>query len=281
MKKIVLIFALLSLPAFATDIPYTNDSYTSSTCDSGVLQHDSGTVRLRARYEPNQININWYDGDTEINSNSCDYGGTLTLPETTPQRTGYTFAGWHVRKTITFSSLSLSTGTVAYGKGVIDNTSTCYWANPSVDGNRHGGLSECTTNNQYAEMENHEWKTDFTSGISKGTLYGMAHCSGKTGSRYSYTWPVSYRDNWQTATIDELDSYNETHRVAYCWCKATGWKSEGQTSIKGSDIPLGWVIFADIGTKCDVSCALYCASIARDYSAFRDALFLGIENVGQ
>ena len=63
-------FAMLVLPAVATDIPYGNNGYNSTTCNSGVLQNDSGTVRLRARYEPNQININWYNGDTKLNSTS-------------------------------------------------------------------------------------------------------------------------------------------------------------------------------------------------------------------
>ena len=110
MKKVFLIFALLSLPVFATDIPYTNDSYNSTTCDSGVLQHDSGTVRLRARYEPNTMNIRWYNNNTEISptnsaANTCNYDGALTLPENQPTRTGYSFAGWRVRPQYDFSTL--------------------------------------------------------------------------------------------------------------------------------------------------------------------------------
>ena len=100
MKKIFLLFAMLILPALATDIPYGNNGYNSTTCNSGVLQNDSGTVRLRARYEPNQISINWYSGDTELNSTSCNYGGDLNIlsASSVPTRPGYTFKGWKVTK---------------------------------------------------------------------------------------------------------------------------------------------------------------------------------------
>ena len=282
MKKIVLIFALLSLPAFATDIPYTNDSYTSSTCDSGVLQHDSGTVRLRARYEPNTINIRWYNNNTEITpantaANTCDYDDDLTLPNTQPTRTGYTFAGWRVRETMNFSSLSLSTGTAAYGKG----TSVCYWYNPNESFDWQGGSNAaCKTNSNFTELENHEWKTTY----SNGTLYGMAHCSKKPGNNSSYTWPRTSDATivqWQTSTINELDTYNESDAASEaknCWRKATGYKSSSSAEIQGSASPLAWVFRNAHGSAsyCASNCAYECANFARFYSAFRTALFLPI-----
>ena len=126
MKKMFILFALLTVPAFATDIVYENDSYNPSTgtgmCDTNVLQHDSGTVRLRARYEPNTMDIRWYDNNTEIfptNSaaNTCNYDGPLTLPANQLTRKGYSFSGWRVRPLMDFGTISTS-----------DNYISCYEA---------------------------------------------------------------------------------------------------------------------------------------------------------
>ena len=251
-KMFVMMGMMMILPALADPtIGYDNGSYTynetttdgSNMCVNNVLETYSGTANLTAQWEANEIKLRWYNNNTQIipstESQTCDYAGALNLPAN-PTRTGYTFAGWHARETMNFSSLSLSTGTVAYGKGTSGNTSVCYWYNPSVDNDWHGGAAECKTNSQYTELENHEWKTTY----SNGTLYGMAHCSTKPGNHSSYTWPQTSDATiaqWQTSTINELDTYNGNDAASeakYCWCKATGWKGDGQTSVKGSVSPL-------------------------------------------
>ena len=98
MKKFfVVLFMLLTIPAFATGV-----SSTASTadCDNATLNTYTGTSNLSAGWQPNTIDLHWYNGDTEITSGvqtSCVYDGTLTPPATIPTKTGYTFKGWTVR----------------------------------------------------------------------------------------------------------------------------------------------------------------------------------------
>ena len=293
MKKMFILSAFVTLPLYADpDIGYANNVYTSNgagMCVYSVLDTYAGDANLRAEWQRNQIRLRWFNNNTQIipsndTANTCNYDSTLTVPSNTPSRTGYAFAGWRVRETMNFSSLSLSTGTVAYGKGtngIDSNTSICYWFNPTESENWQGGSNAaCKTNSNFTELENHEWKTEYTSGTSKGTLYGMAHCSKKPGDRHDYTWPVASRSDWETATVAELDAYSSNEEAKYCWCKATGWKAEGQTSVKGSLSPLAWVFIGDAGSasNCTAHCAYYCASNARNNSAFRAALFLGADN---
>lgn len=54
------------------------------------------------------INVNWKVGDTTYASNTCEYGGTLTVPSTPPTKYGYTFQGWGP---YTFLEYIESTGT--------------------------------------------------------------------------------------------------------------------------------------------------------------------------
>ena len=290
MKKMFVVFGMMMTMTALADptIGYDNGSYTynetttdgSNMCVNNVLETYSGTANLTAQWEANEIKLRWYNNNTQIipstESQTCDYAGALTLPAN-PTRTGYTFAGWHVRETMNFSSLSLSTGTVAYGKGTSGNTSICYWYNPTESENWQGGTNAaCITNNNFTDLENHEWKTTY----SNGTLYGMAHCSKKPGDNHSGSWSAATRTDWETATINELDTYNESDAASeakYCWCKATGWKADGQTSVKGSLSPLAWVFYSARGSasNCATYCASYCARIAQGYSGFRAALFLG------
>ncbi len=45
---------------------------------------------------PTIINLNWYDRDTIIATNTCRYGQPITLPPE-PTRPGYIFSGWRLR----------------------------------------------------------------------------------------------------------------------------------------------------------------------------------------
>jgi len=93
MKKLLtFLFAILfAAPCFATGV-----SGDSATCDSGTLSTDTGPTNLRANYESNTLNLKWHDENgTPITSNTCTYGGTITMP-TAPTKRGYTFKGWKV-----------------------------------------------------------------------------------------------------------------------------------------------------------------------------------------
>ena len=270
-------------------IGYDNGSYTTdgeNMCVYDVLDTYTGPANLQAQWNANKIQLRWYNNNTQViasESTTCNYDSILTIPQTDPTRTGYTFAGWHVREAMTFSSLSLSTGTVAYGKGtssLSSSTSICYWYNPNESSDWQGGNNAtCKTNSNFTELENHEWKTTF----SNGTLYGMAHCSKKPGNHSSYSWPQTSDTTiaqWQAPSMSVLDTYDGNDAAAeakYCWCKATGWKALNQTSIKASDTPLAWVFRNGYGSasNCASSCARGCAHYARYDSAFRAALFLG------
>ena len=70
----------------------------SSHCDNTDLSTYTGPANLTANWQGNTINVTWYNGDTEYDSNSCTYGGSLTMPSSIPQKTGYTFKGWRARR---------------------------------------------------------------------------------------------------------------------------------------------------------------------------------------
>ena len=256
MKKVFFIFALLSLPAMATDIPYTNDSYTSSTCDSGVLQHDSGTVRLRARYEPNTINIRWYNNNTELNptntaANTCDYDDDLTLPNTQPTRTGYTFAGWRVRPQMDFGTIPTDVdGRYRYNKGTSLNLENliCYYQGKRADCNNSG----------FADLQPYEWKTGFNHGV----VYGMAKCSAISGPYQSAS----------TLTDADLDSGNGDKQ--YCWCRVTGYKPSNSNIIYAPTSVLPWV-YGEKRTveSCIGSCGNICAVKLWEQSRVRSVSF--------
>ena len=99
MKKFfVALFMLLSVPAFATGVGSTA---STADCNNATLNTYTGTSNLSAGWQPNTIDLHWYNGDDELTvptaSQSCTYDGTLTPPATIPTKTGYTFKGWKVR----------------------------------------------------------------------------------------------------------------------------------------------------------------------------------------
>ena len=54
------------------------------------------------------INVTWKADNTTYATNTCEYGGTLTVPSTPPTKYGYTFQGWD---SYTFLEYIESTGT--------------------------------------------------------------------------------------------------------------------------------------------------------------------------
>ena len=91
----------------------------------------SGTSNIQATWEPNTIDLHWYNGDTELTvpsaSQSCTYDGTLTPPATIPQKTGYTFKGWKVKEVpVGYTRLEYlqSTGTQYIDTGIQAKNST-------------------------------------------------------------------------------------------------------------------------------------------------------------
>lgn len=96
MKKIlILLMIFFATDSFATGI----SGGTTAPCDNDTLSKYNGTVNAEINWEPNTINLNWYDGDTKLtvqnSSQTCTYDGTITVPPQ-PTKPGYTFNGWKV-----------------------------------------------------------------------------------------------------------------------------------------------------------------------------------------
>ena len=91
------IFLSVSL-CFASGVSPTA---TTADCDNETLSTYGGTTNLQANWGPNKINLYWYSDDTLLDvqdsADSCFYDGALTIPDTPPTKTGYTFDGWKVR----------------------------------------------------------------------------------------------------------------------------------------------------------------------------------------
>ena len=93
------VFSIFSINVFATGI---DANASSASCDNPTLGTYSGTSNLQANWQANKIDLFWYSDDTQITdvqnaATSCNYDSGLTVPSTTPTKTGYTFNGWKVR----------------------------------------------------------------------------------------------------------------------------------------------------------------------------------------
>ena len=111
------IFSVYSVPSFATNV----DSGEDATCDEDTLESPTGPVRLRAEYQPETINLNWYDENNNritvpTNSNTCTYDTSISLPPN-PTKTGYKFKGWKVMPEKPIAYLQ-STGTQWIDTGI-------------------------------------------------------------------------------------------------------------------------------------------------------------------
>ena len=265
MKKIFLLFLLFFTPdSFASGIASNS---ASAPCTNNTLETYSGNSNLQADWQPNTIQLRWYNGNTQIvptnsSANTCTYDGSLTIPSTAPTRTGYTFAGWQVRPEMDFSTISVETFIYGYGRGATDGRWCGYW---STAGKQSEGYDTCN-NQEFNDLSPQEWKTQ----LGNGWLYGMAKCSAKIGSTHNNTWDINNKSGW-TSTYDELDSAIGDKK--YCWCKSTGYILNNDNKIYAPSNNLLWVYTMDTG-NCTWSCALLCGG-ERPYARgvnFRSAL---------
>ena len=244
---------LLIFPAFATDPDI--DTATAS-CSDDVFNSNTGPVNIEVNWEPNEINLRWYNNNTLITtsnnaSNTCTYDeNDLTIPAA-PTRTGYTFKGWRARSQIHFSvsQLGLNRGVSRYGKGVYNNEDYC---NSSYQASNGGGPEYCATNPNYMELQRNEWKIIFQSGVA---LYGMSGCSTQVGSAKQRGTPP-------------IDGGK------YCWCKATGYKDIAGP-LYGPDTTLYWMYLLNRSNAvfCARDCATLCAYYISGDVATRNFLF--------
>ena len=96
MKKVlILLLCLFTTESFATGI----GNVATALCDNDTLNKYTGTANVEINWEPNIIQLGWYDGNTKLDvpssAQSCTYDGVVTVPPQ-PTKPGYTFNGWKV-----------------------------------------------------------------------------------------------------------------------------------------------------------------------------------------
>ena len=296
MKKLLLssIIATLAIaPAFATT-PTTLPN--NALCNETNLGTESGSADIEVVWEPNRITTQWFTGYGEntaaANDTTCDYGGTINLPQTNPTRAGYAFAGWKLR-TPTVPSNPLANLDTS-----INGTNSGYISNDGL---------EVSNSNDYNLTENGSWAVTF----SYGTINGTANCiperpvgfttaaslAGTLGEQFSqgeitqeqltaqmnsvlaqYVYSSNgggmqtdlnnlVPNTTDTATNSELD-YVE------CWCRVTGYTPtngslQNINSSKWVYMPLG----GDL--QCASTCVSYCTMLvsAAPYAIVRPAMY--------
>ena len=240
---------LISAPAFS----YVTNS---SQCDNDVLSTYSGSANLTANWQGNPITVTWYNDDTQYASNSCTYGGDLTMPSSIPQKTGYTFKGWRVRQA--------SGGQQAQQCGLshVDTSIDADWdadhiAWQPINGSSGWTVAQAIDNGDInpgtdhsSELSNGEWRIIF----SYGTVKGMSKCSDTSGT---------------SSTVGRPSDTNGK----YCWCAATSYTPSGGSACNVASP--SWVFVNDVGSAsdCAFGCAAYCASFVMAVGDFRRAVF--------
>ena len=230
----------------------------SAPCTNNTLETYSGNSNLSADWQPNEIQLRWYNGNTLMNvqssANTCVYDGALAVPQTAPTRTGYTFDGWTVRPEIDFTAtIPLNgNGVYRYGKGESFDTHK-----PHCSYNGHG--TDCN-NSEFVGLQINEWKTGFNHGV----IYGMTKCSAKSWTHAAVT---NFTDN-------DLDSVAGDKK--YCWCRVTGYKPNNSNIIYAPISVLSWVYNGEPSSNsvksCFTSCVNSCAAYAWTSHGFLTAL---------
>ena len=267
---LVFSFIFISQKSYSENIP------SNPTSDNSTLGVYSGSAALEPDWGANEIPLRWYNNNTLMDvtaaESTCEYDSTIDVA-TAPSRTGYNFSGWTVRPERSFSELktaSYTTGQKRWAKGEVYSTHAdyCY-----VAANADSATNvPCNSDSNFFELQQYEWKVEST----KGTIYGMAYCSGKTGDNHSWAWGGDSSD-WK-ATKEELIS--ATGSKQQCWCLATGWIPTGEQTMYSPLASLSWVFAHDYGSasSCSTNCAHACSYDVRRNSGFRAALFTPATN---
>ncbi len=255
-------------PSFAID-PDIPANTTSLSCDDSVLNDDSGPINIEVNWEPNEINLHWYNNNTLIEnvaseSTSCTYDDGL-MPPTPPTKIGYTFRGWRSRPTYDFSTLPKNSedGTLHWSRS--HNTEICH-----SDITGLGSDVSCSSNDAFAELEQDEWRVNF----SWGDVYGSSYCSAKSGDSNNNYWNGD-SSNW-TASYDELQSASGVKQ--YCWCQLTGYKpTNNATLYRPVSVVMSsaYTFCRDRGSAaaCNRYCAANCGLYVLREKTLREALF--------
>ena len=236
----LMLISFFIFPTFATEIT------DPATCDSGTLSTDTGPTNLRANYESNQLNLKWYDDNgNQLNvqneSNSCTYGGSITMPDP-PTKRGYTFKGWKVSFDLNVLASSINVNGTMSGYRSNDGNNN---SNSKVFGLDHTGMFGVLFNN--------------------GKVVGEAFCS----------------DQGAGLNVGNTGTITVANDGPYCWCRVTNFVSgDNDTStVTGNVLPVlvsQYVFSYDYRnlTNCQRYCAANrCAYMVMTDSDFRRAVF--------
>jgi len=251
----------------------------ASQCDNSVLSTYTGPANLTANWQGNNIEVTWYNGDTEYDSNQCTYGGNLTMPSSIPQKTGYTFRGWRVRQAASCSfanQVCSLTGSAVNALTYADNDSTVY-GYYSHDGQKIG-------NESTYGLTAGGWAVKDTSG---GIIKGIASCNSTKPTIFetimtamgngTMTEQQAYNAMWGTCNNDTFkpsDTFSSSSTGQYCWCKMTSYTPSAGGSACNVASP-SWVFNVDVGSAslCAGFCANFCANRVMSSADFRRAVF--------
>ena len=272
---ISVIFAIATIiPSYATNITASNKD-----CDHDNLSTYSGDATLEATCDANTVNITFYSDNTEYDTGTCQYDGTLTLPADDPEKDGYIFSGWKVRSAapsnpqqtpFDLSTLNASTPGIWYASH--SSTDYCYYYYYDESTEIEDEVDDDCSDSHVAGLSAKEWKTWF----SYGTVKGTSLCSTTPGSNGWYTNGVwDNNGNWNNTTkLSTLTDETGEEGARYCWCKPTGYDS-GNTGNYSPVASSSWVFFSAYGNagNCANDCAAFCADGVQGYSGFRAAVF--------
>ena len=299
-------------PTTPTLIPATNPG-----CNQNVLNTTEGSAALEAIYTPNRINTTWYTGYGEngvySSPTTCDYNGTINLPQTNPSRAGYEFAGWKL-KTCSVPSANLATnGTNGYGHGWWNNADRCDLYQLNGEDGIIGDVINCST---VSDLSLNQWKAEFSYGVIKG----IASCQTTLPSDIAYATTnvpdvvagnmdisqfiseytalagaekgAIMQQAFQTYANNENDglvifygqllslpgnsNFAANSNGSYCVCKATYYAANNSSQCPlTSSFP--WIpsYFDSVSSSCTGHCSASCALSVIGVSGYRSAL-LGI-----
>jgi hypothetical protein len=254
MKKlsISLIAVIFALPSYATGI---GASAQSADCVNGTLGTYEGESTLRAQWNANTINLDFYDGETKLSSGTCTYDGGIELPED-PTKEGYEFDGWKVRRA---AAAPLVFDLTTLAEYIDENAAQRYWRGQAIDeydnpkcgsNPKDTNISTCDDVGRLTGLQENEWLAVFSYGKVKGT------------TRCSHSGQGSQVGNTGTPTDDFV-----ADRVGgnfWCWCSVTGFaqpNSDDYMSVVSS--PWTFSATVDMGSTdgCARNCAYYCSRV--------------------
>lgn len=224
MKKCYVLFLIIVFnSAFA--VPDVDDSAVlgnDATCDETSLDITDLSADLHAEWEPNTINLTYYNDDTQYgDAYSCQYDDFVQIPELQPSKHGYDFAGWQVRTAV--QSCLSQQYVVAMNNGV-PNYDPQYVKWEPIAQNGYTMAEAFEDENLISGLSAGEWSVIFPN----GELRGHAVCTNIAPNNLNNLINVDsqtlvlalYGDNG--SGIIPYATFNKNDNTGgYCWCAGT------------------------------------------------------------